>query len=60
MSKVHDPFALKYFREQNIPFTTIQQKEYDFAAVHCMYAYPDDYPWGTVTDESGKEKIICL
>ena len=59
MSKVHDPFALKYFREQNIPFTTIQQKEYDYAAVHCMYAYDDDYPWGTVTDESGKEKIVC-
>lgn len=59
ISKVHDPFALKYFREQNIPFTTIQQKEYNFAAVHCMYAYPDDYPWGTVTDENGKEKIIC-
>ena len=59
MSKVHDPFALKYFRAQNFPFTTIQQKEYDYAAVHCMYAYARDYPWGTVIDENGKEKIVC-
>ena len=59
MSKVHDPFALRQFKEQNFPFTTIQQKEYDLAAVHCMYAYADDYPWGTVIDESGKENIVC-
>ena len=27
--------------------------------MHCAYAFKDDYPWGTIITEDGKEKVVC-
>ena len=60
LSFVRDPFGLeKLYNLYGYNLTPIQEKEYRSAAVHCAYAYKDDYPWGTIVDEDGNEHVVC-
>lgn len=60
LSFVRDPFALEMlYNSQEYALTAIQAKEYRSASVHCTYALENDYPWGTIVDNSGKEKVVC-
>ena len=57
-SKIHDPFALTELQKHSY-LTLIQKDEFRWASGHCAYADPNDYPWGTVTDPNGKERVVC-
>lgn len=66
LSQIHDIFALEILKYRiknrkfpNFAMSEIQKKEYDEASVHCVYAYEDDYPWGTIIDEDGKKRVVC-
>lgn len=60
LASIHDPFALEVMRNMGYKaITPIQQKEYSDASLHCAYAYKDDYPWGTIVDSEGNQKIVC-
>lgn len=61
MSMIHDPFALEVMRKAGYGATTsIQKQEYQDASLHCAYAFPDDYPFGTIIDNStDKERVVC-
>lgn len=59
-SAIHDPFALEMMKKRGYDTVTlIQNKEYRDAALHCSYAFPDDYPYGTIIDETGKARVVC-
>lgn len=58
-SKVHDPFSLEYLKKNYSNITPLQFQEYNYASLHCAYAVDDDYPWGTVRNEDGIERISC-
>lgn len=64
LSKIRDPFALSELgkriamKDTQYQFSEIQKSEYNYASLHCSYAYKDDYPWGTVTSD-GQERIAC-
>ena len=59
LASIHDPFALDTMHQLGFEMiTSIQQKEYQDAALHCSFAYKDDYPWGTVIDFQGKERVV--
>lgn len=57
-SKIHDPFSLQKLKEE-YSLTSIQANEYGYASVHCTYALKDDYPWGTIKDKDGNERVVC-
>ena len=57
-SKIHDPFALTELQKHSY-LTLIQKDEFRWASGHCSYAGPDDYPWGTITDPNGKDRVVC-
>ncbi len=59
LASVRDPFALEIMEKQRLNLTPIQRTEYKRASVHCAYALEGDYPWGTVCDKDGKEKVVC-
>lgn len=60
LASIHDPFALDTMHQLGFEMiTSIQQQEYQDAALHCSFAYKDDYPWGTVIDFQGKERVVC-
>mgnify|MGYP004550080455 CR=1 FL=1 len=60
LSAIHDPFALEDMKKRGFnTVTPIQSQEYQHASLHCAYAFPDDYPFGTVIDENGKEHVVC-
>lgn len=56
---VYDPFALDFMHRQKFNMTESQQQAWEKASGHCSLAFADDYPWGTVKDKSGKEKVVC-
>lgn len=60
LSAIHDPFALTILNSHGYgAITPIQQKEFRNASLHCSYAYKDDYPWGTIVDTNGQQKVVC-
>lgn len=59
LSKIHDPFSLEEMHRAGLPLTGIQRKEYSHASLHCVYAYENDYPWGTVSLPEGKAAVVC-
>lgn len=66
LSKIHDPFSLeillaseiRFILEKQCALTSLQKKEYNYA-VHCAFAAKSDYPWGTIRDAQGHEKVVC-
>ena len=61
LSFVHDPVALRILKNNTYSgyrMTSLQEDELEYA-IHCSYASEGDYPWGTIEDISGKQKIIC-
>lgn len=63
-SQIHDPFSLESFNKTMVAkkiaqFTSLQEQEYRVAAKHCIYAEPDDYPWGTIKNGDEPEKVVC-
>lgn len=61
LSTIHDPFALELMRKAGYrAITLIQNQEYQNASLHCTYALPADYPFGTIIDHStGEERVVC-
>ena len=57
--KIIDPFALKILKAKQIYITPAQQDQYQYASEHCSYAFKDDYPWGTVRLDDGREVPVC-
>ena len=53
-SKIHDPFSLEILKKQYF-LTNLQELEYNRASVHCLYAAPKDYPWGTIRNANGHD-----
>lgn len=64
LSKIRDPFALSELgkridkKDTQYQFSEIQKSEYNYASLHCSYAFRDDYPWGTLVSD-GQERIAC-
>lgn len=58
-SAVRDPFALEIMHKRGMNLTTAQKQQYNYASVHCAYAFPDDYPWGSVISSDGRETVKC-
>ena len=63
-SKIHDIFSLEVFNKKMVSkkiasFDSLQEKEYHIASIHCSYADPGDYPFGTINDNAGREKVVC-
>lgn len=64
LSHIHDPFALEALRKYLYSYgcdyhlSEIQEKEIKDAAEHCVYAYENDYPWGTIS-VNGKPVVVC-
>ena len=56
-SKIHDPFSLVTLQKR-AALTPLQKLEYQQASLHCAYAEPDDYPWGTIKAENGREQVV--
>lgn len=55
--KVHDPFALKILKS-NVQLTRLQDNEYSHS-IHCSFADPKDYPWGTIINAQKKKQVVC-
>lgn len=63
-SKIHDIFSLEFFHDEMVSkkmaeMTPLQEQEYKNASRHCIYADPDDYPFGTINDNANPEKVVC-
>lgn len=63
-SKIHDIFSLKIFKDEMVSkkiadMTPLQEQEYRNASIHCFLADDADYPWGTINDNAGREKVVC-
>lgn len=56
---IRDFKGLEYMKKNVFLLNSIQKDEYERAALHCIYAFPDDYPNGTVITEDGKEVVVC-
>lgn len=56
---VRDPFALEIMHKRGMNLTADQKQQYQYASVHCVYAFPDDYPWGSVIGLDGREIVKC-
>ena len=59
LTKIRDPFALDYMHRQKFKMLPVQEEEYQKASGHCSYAFDKDFPWGTVLDEEGHERLVC-
>ena len=60
LSSIHDPFALEAMDKAGYEMITkIQRSEYRNASLHCIYAYEDDYPWGTIIKNDGSQRVVC-
>lgn len=61
LSTIHDPFALELMKKAGFgAVSPIQQQEFQSASLHCAYAFPGDYPFGTVVDNATFQKrVIC-
>ena len=59
LTKIRDPFALDYMHRQRFKMLPVQEEEYQKASGHCSYAFDGDFPWGTVLDENGHERLVC-
>lgn len=59
LSQVHDPFSLEIMKKKNMFLTAIQQREFDYASLHCAYAFKDDYPWGTIALPEKEPAVVC-
>ena len=57
-TKIHDPFSLEILKRTRV-LTPLQKQEYQYASLHCAYAAKDDYPWGTIKDMDGQERVVC-
>jgi DNA helicase-2/ATP-dependent DNA helicase PcrA len=64
LSFIHDPFALTLMEGLinsgylKYKMTPLQEKEMKSASRHCIYAFKDDYPWGTIIIGDEK-KVVC-
>lgn len=56
---IREPFALEIMMKRGVSFTEAQKQQYRYASVHCAYAAPDDYPWGSVINADGDEVVQC-
>lgn len=59
LEQIHDPFSLETMKKNGYGLSSRQEREYQYASVHCKYAYKNDYPWGTVTTDDNSTKVIC-
>lgn len=60
LKHIHDPFALEIlYKKDSMYLDSLQKKEFDYASMHCAYAYKDDYPWGTVNINEKDKKVVC-
>ena len=62
LSEIHDIFALEILKKNkvsNFKMSSLQEEEYRSAAGHCIYAKNNDYPWGTIINDSGKKIVKC-
>lgn len=59
LMQIHDPFVLEVMKKANCELTPMQEKEYHYASVHCVYAFKDDYPWGTIIRDDGSKAVAC-
>lgn len=59
LHSVHDIFALEILKKSGCSLSSLQMQEYRNASLHCAYAYKDDYPFGTVIDADGKQRVVC-
>lgn len=55
---------MKFFHDKMVSkkkadMTPLQWQEYRNASISCCYAAPDDYPWGPINDNDGREKVVC-
>jgi len=54
------PFSLEKMAKNTLYILTAEQESiFRKASGHCMYAAPGDYPWGSIIDENGNEKVVC-
>lgn len=58
-SKIRAPKALEILHKENFVLTHPQQLEYHQCAVQCCYADKGEYPWGTIIDEDGRQRVVC-
>lgn len=59
LSHIHDPFNLEILKKcGRYRLTELQEREFRQTSMHCIYAYPDDYPFGTVLSPNGL-KVVC-
>lgn len=60
IAQIKDPFVLNNLKKNPlIVFTKEQDAIFHKASGHCIYAFKDDYPWGSIIDEDGIEKVVC-
>lgn len=60
LKHIHDPFALEILKKRSAgSMTSLQTREFDHASMHCAFAFKDDYPFGTIIGEDGKERVVC-
>lgn len=64
LSKIKNPAALEVLKINPLTnltyhFTREQDDIFYKVSVHCEYAKKNDYPWGSVLDENGNEKVVC-
>ena len=59
LRSVHDIFALELLQKAGYGLSSLQMQEYRNASLHCAYAFKDDYPFGTVFADDGKQHVVC-
>lgn len=64
LSCIRDPFALEKLQKsinmKRTHYTLSKiQEDISLKGIHCSLAYEDDYPWGTIKDDEGSEKVVC-
>ena len=59
LRSVHDIFALERLRKAGYGLSSLQMQEYRNASLHCAFALKNDYPFGTVFTDDGKQHVVC-
>lgn len=60
LSNVTDPFILEILhKDDRYKLTEIQKQEFNSSSMHCCFAAPDDYPFGTIRNLDGKLQYVC-
>lgn len=64
LSNIKNPTALEELKKNpytklTYHFTHEQNDIFYKVSVHCEFAKKNDYPWGSVLDKNGNEKVIC-